>query len=650
MKNSLIILIIFLFLIISTAACAKQNRIALVIGNSLYKDAPLKNPVNDAADMAKTLSKMGFKVDKLLNARRRDMKKAISQFGNKLHQENTIGLFYFAGHGVQVDGSNFLLPIGAEVESEADIEFEAINAGRILSQMSRAGNGLNMVILDACRNNPFARSFRSSTRGLARMDAPKGSLILYATSPGDVAADGSGRNGLFTEKLMHHINQPGLKIEDVFKQTAISVSQQSRQKQVPYIEGVILGDFYFQPKKKTAEIVKKEPAKEKKKKTENAEHRFWDAVIQDPGKDMLLAYLEQYPNGHYTSIANIKLKKLKAQPQQMTQKAVSSLLKIRSNLDKNSIRINGEFKGSTPLDINLKPGIYAVEVHKHGFKSWERTVEIKSSVKDLMVYAKLNPQLAAKKGFINTSEPINKHSSNNPYDLEFVKVVPGCFQMGSEDGDSNEEPVHKVCISSPYLIGKYEVTQKQWFAVKKSKPSYFKNCDTCPVERVSWHDTQTFIKKLNSLGPEKYRLPTEAEWEYACRAGNIDYTYCGSNSVDDVWYKKNSSRTNKVGLKKANAVGAHDMSGNVWEWVNDWYDSDYYEASAETDPKGPMKGSKKVKRGGGWYFSQGYGYHKQDFLQNNSPGRKEVRATIRKGEDPDSKQDDLGFRLVKVSE
>ena len=135
---------------------AMDNRIALIVGNSSYRDAPLRNPANDAADMANTLENLGFKVNKLLDADSRTMKRAIRSFGKELSQDDTVGLFYFAGHGLQVGGINYLVPINAHIESEADIEYEAINAGRILSQMSLAGNGLNLVILDACRNNPLS--------------------------------------------------------------------------------------------------------------------------------------------------------------------------------------------------------------------------------------------------------------------------------------------------------------------------------------------------------------------------------------------------------------------------------------------------------------------------------------------------------------
>ena len=188
---------VFIFMLPSLSFSAQQSRIALVIGNSSYKSSPLQNPLNDANDMAVVLRKLGFSVQLKINADQRSMEDSIRTFGKEL-RSGGIGLFYYAGHGLQVDGRNYLIPIGADVESEADVKYEAVDAGRVLAQMEDAENSMNIIILDACRNNPFARSFRSSQKGLAKMDAPVGSILAYSTAPGSVAADGSGRNGLYT--------------------------------------------------------------------------------------------------------------------------------------------------------------------------------------------------------------------------------------------------------------------------------------------------------------------------------------------------------------------------------------------------------------------------------------------------------------------
>jgi len=222
----------------------EKKRLALVLGNGAYKIAPLKNPANDAQDMAKALREMGFEVIHKENANRKIMKKAIKDFGRRLRYAG-IGLFYYAGHGIQVNGNNYLIPINADIETESDVEFEAIDAGRVLGKMEDAGNELNIVILDACRNNPFARSFRSNNPGLAKMDAPKGSLVVYATAPGSVATDGTDGNGIYTKHLLKHMKTPGLKVEEVLKNVRNDVMRETGDKQIPWESSSLRGDFYF---------------------------------------------------------------------------------------------------------------------------------------------------------------------------------------------------------------------------------------------------------------------------------------------------------------------------------------------------------------------------------------------------------------------
>lgn len=201
---------------VAAGSSAEEKRIALVIGNGSYTNAPLRNPVNDARAMAATLRQLGFEVMAGENLTLRQMTEHILTFGKKI-KNGGVGLFYFAGHGVQVQDRNYLIPVGARIDKEQDVEFEALHAGRVLAEMEAAGNHLNIVILDACRDNPFARSFRSAVRGLAQMSAPSGSFIAYATAPGQVASDGAGANGLYTQELIAAMQPPGRKIEECFQ-------------------------------------------------------------------------------------------------------------------------------------------------------------------------------------------------------------------------------------------------------------------------------------------------------------------------------------------------------------------------------------------------------------------------------------------------
>jgi uncharacterized caspase-like protein len=218
--------------------------VALVIGNGAYLSAPLKNPVNDARDMAAALQRLGFEVVLLTDANQQQMDSSIREFGLKLRQGGA-GLFYYAGHGLQVGGENYLVPVNVNIQTESDVRFTCLPAGMVLGKMEDARNDVNIIILDACRNNPFARSFRSAEQGLAKMDAPTGSLISYATAPGSVASDGIGRNGLFSQHLLKNMAIQGLPITEVFMRVRQNVVAETNRKQVPWEASSLIGQFYF---------------------------------------------------------------------------------------------------------------------------------------------------------------------------------------------------------------------------------------------------------------------------------------------------------------------------------------------------------------------------------------------------------------------
>jgi formylglycine-generating enzyme required for sulfatase activity len=241
-------------------------------------------------------------------------------------------------------------------------------------------------------------------------------------------------------------------------------------------------------------------------------------------------------------------------------------------------------------------------------------------------------------------------ASENPIaDMEFVFIKGGCFQMGSEQGAINERPVHTACVSD-FFMGKFEVTQGQWKSVMGNNPSFFDNCgDDCPVENVSWVETQAFIRRLNQMtGTNKYRLPTEAEWEYAARSGS-QTTYSFGDDAGDLdvygWYDGNSGTSqplkefynnerirtspHPVGRKKPNKFGLYDMHGNVWEWVYDWYGD--YSPDRIQDSTGPSSGSDRVFRGGSWHDNAG-----------------SSRSAKRFASHPLSSMGERGFRLVRT--
>lgn len=225
-----------------------EKKTALIIGNGNYKNGPLKNAVNDALDMAATLSGKGFKVILRENASRVDMRNAIREFGTEINQGG-VGLFYYSGHGIQIDGVNYLIPIDADIELKAEVADECISAASVLKVMEYSNNRINVIILDACRNNPFRSFSRSDEKGITRMDPPagakQGSIIAFATAPGAVASDGETRNGLYTSKLLKYINTPGLTLEEVFKKARIDVLNESAGLQTPWENNSLTGDFFF---------------------------------------------------------------------------------------------------------------------------------------------------------------------------------------------------------------------------------------------------------------------------------------------------------------------------------------------------------------------------------------------------------------------
>ena len=313
MRRLLIILVACVLVSVPIVGdAAPERRVALVIGNSNYMDAPLRNPVNDATDMASVLKKLGFSVTLKTDANQRAMKESIRSFGRQL-TNGGVGLFYFAGHGIQYRGRNYLMPVHAEVNSEADVEYEAVDAGRVLAQMESAGNNLNIIILDACRNNPFARSFRSADKGLAKMDAPTGSILAYATAPGSVAADGHGRNGLYTEKLLKRMQTPGITVERMFKLVRKDVTRGSGKNQVPWESSSLMGDFYFITSKAKSHKPDRGISIEGRdaKKTPNAGDEAWNIVKTSTIVEDYIFFLEEYPESKFSGAAKLKIRQLR---------------------------------------------------------------------------------------------------------------------------------------------------------------------------------------------------------------------------------------------------------------------------------------------------------------------------------------------------
>ncbi|WP_162917675.1 caspase family protein [Dongia deserti] len=313
------------WLIVSGEAWA-ATRVALVVGNGEYgpEVGRLKNPGNDAQLMADTLTDLGFEVTLVRDADQKALKRAIREFGQKLRETGAhgIGLFYYAGHGVQVDGENYLLPIGAEIAAEGDVELEAVSATSILSQMQFAGNAINLVFLDACRNNPLTRSFRSGMRGLARVDAPRGSFVGYSTAPGDISVDGESDNSPYALALVEELTKPGISIEEAHRAVRGKVLAATGQRQTPWDSSSLTGPVILAEAKPAAEpqVAAVVPAPQPAPAStpapsaaanQQAELLFWESIKDSNNPATFDAYLKQFPNGVFAGLAQAKLDELK---------------------------------------------------------------------------------------------------------------------------------------------------------------------------------------------------------------------------------------------------------------------------------------------------------------------------------------------------
>ena len=337
--------------------------------------------------------------------------------------------------------------------------------------------------------------------------------------------------------------------------------------------------------------------------------------------------------------------------QQKLDVTFGELVAIQGNLSVNykpfgaDVYVDGKKLGQSPRVFNgLLVGNHQVEVRKDGYATDRKTVAISegqtANITGTLASNAVASSSSNTSGYSSGSSSMASGSNaisipvKNGISIEMVKVEAGTFMMGAtsemKDPYSDEKPVHQVTLTNDYYMGKYEVTQALWQAVMGSNPSNFKG-DNLPVEKVSWNDCQEFISKLNSLTGRKFRLPTEAEWEYAARGGKKSrgYQYSGSRKISDVaWYDRNSgSKTHPVGTKQANELGIYDMSGNVWEWCSDWYGS--YSSSSQTNPTGSDSGTNRVRRGGSWCYIA-----------------RICRSSYRYGDAPDLRRLYLGLRLA----
>lgn len=320
----------------SGGALLRAPKQALVIGNSKYRHAPLKNPVNDASGMADVLKNAGFGVTLGLELTQAGIREAIRAHGENLARTKAVGLFYFAGHGAQLAWRNYLIPVDADIVNIEELRERGVDVNSLIEGIRKAGNPMNLIILDACRDNPFGSSSRLDQKGLSQLDAPPGTLLAYATAPGNTAIDGEGENGLYTEHLLKEMKVPEAKVEDVFKRVRLGVRRGSKGLQIPWESTSLEEDFWFIPPAALKKLAEEEVEQEFKK-----ELALWEKIHNVTQPEPLEDYLRGYPSGRFTELAQLQLDRVLAK---LGEKKVEVVSAPENPYSKGTVAANTAYK------------------------------------------------------------------------------------------------------------------------------------------------------------------------------------------------------------------------------------------------------------------------------------------------------------------
>jgi formylglycine-generating enzyme required for sulfatase activity len=606
----------------SAYPCQAGERVALVIGNSSYAGAAaLRNPGNDADAVEKALNDLGFSVIKKKDLDQQGMEEALVALRRKL-AKGDLAMFVYSGHGLQVSGENYLIPIGAAIQEEYQVKRRCFEVSQVIDAMVEAESNLKIVVLDCCRDNPFQRSWRrssSSRGGLAAIsNVPEGTMIAFSTSPNTTADDGRGSNSPYTEQLVAALRaRPagGLELIDVFLSASRTVKK--RTGQVPWLNLEASLDKYY----------------------------LWRGSPSQPSPGPMPAPLIANPQTPSPSAREVSVSLTVHRGEEDGPPVEGADVDLVYLADEKSPPLTIG-RGRTDADGKTRIEAALTSAQQHG-GTFQAVINADGLHKDwplpeFPTVLAWNVWLPNRPPRPKPSEQPHERTISNSIGMKLVLVPAGEFQMGSSADEikswndwfkqqenlksvdiDREGPQHRVRITRPFYLGAYTVTVGQFRkfvedsghdagTASYDKDKSWRNAfpdqtDQHPVVNVSWDDAVAFCGWLGRKEGKTYRLPTEAEWEYACRAGSTA-RYCFGNDEEEkelgdyAWYEKNSeSRTHPVGEKRANAFGLYDMHGNVWQWCADWYDSGYYAASPTDDPPGPSTGSYRVSRGGSWY-------------------------------------------------
>jgi len=581
------------------------QKMALVIGNWAYQFKPLNNPKNDAREMAQLLRQLGFEVIHKENLGFEEMQDEVINFKLRLMDKGQVGLFYFAGHGLEVQKENYLLPTDLRKPETELVKENPIRAQWVVKVMEHSGSKVNIVILDACRKFPRP-DFRdpSEEYGLAAMSAAKGTIIGFATGSNQTASDGKkGTNGLYTGHLLKFMQQPGLSIEEVFKKTRQQVAWETRHKevqQVPWVSNSLIGDFCL--------VSCAKPEREQEK--------------------ILQAQLEQ------------ERRKLEQERRKNEALLEQERQKLEQERRKNEALLEKERQEKAALQAQLEA------LKKPVQPSQSNEFAPGKVFRDRLVDGSLGPEMV----WIPAGS----------FRMGDMNVTVTSFQGG---GDSDEQPVHRVSVGR-FAMGRYEVTNAEfvrflnavnrrgsknepWFETKaEDSDSHITGStgnfrvesgyETHPVTEVSWYGAVAYAEWLSEQTGKQYRLPTEAEWEYSARAGTQTKYWWGNEIGSNKANCRNSvckdrfESTAPVGSFAPNPFNLFDLLGNVWEWTCSKFESQY-SGQEQVCAKKVNENSRLSLRGGSW---------NDDASGLRSANRNDRWPTIRSA--------DVGLRLARL--
>ena len=616
-----------LTILASALAQAAETRIALVIGNSDYSSGSLPNPANDAKLIGDALSSLGFDVIARRNADQITMKRAIQEFGSRLESAGpgAVGLFYYAGHGLQLSGRNYLIPTTARIEREGDVEIEAVSADWVIEQMRYARNRLNIVILDACRNNPFTRSMRSVDHGLASMDAPAGILIAYSTAPGAVAADGIGRNSPYTEALTHAMREMHEPVEQVFKHVRVGVMSATSGKQVPWESSSLTGDFYFAAPNKVAPetssalasgavpaagAVPTPGAVPAANKPESRTFGTWISSLfgsskPEPDAGSKAAADAPLPSAAATPPAAA------AQPAAATQPTAATKL-AAVPIGPAAGAVGPLLSGARAVPLLQSLGIPANDIDAaHNYpegairqliEGTPRRVTLGSTPEQIRAAFALCRQYSSACQLSWYGDEGLRNVTLDPFDLDAAPVSVRAFRQFVEVSHYKTQ-AETAGFAYAVVEGSLQpVSGGSWRNAVKKHPAE----DESPVVAVSFQDAVAYCRSKGE------RLPSEDEWEYVAR-GPKRHTFPWGENIDPA--ANAPAAPPGVNDGPAEGIGGRykGLSGNVWQWVD------------------TKVGGRKVLKGGSW-------------LEPN-PANK--RAATRRYELSNRADEDSGFRCAK---